>query len=437
MLKICRTLMMLAVISLSAVLSAKADAVSDWNVIAVQATVTAGASRPGPSGVIDIAMVHAAIYDAVQAYERKYQPYYVDIQGATGSPSAATAKAARDVLVNRFPAQTAAIDAAYQNYLMTNGISPSDPGIGVGAQAAAGILALRACDGSFPSPAPPPFIGGTGIGQWRPTPPANSVMNPGPWLGQVAPFLMTRSFQFRSDPPPPLFSEQYRRDYNEVKALGALTGSTRTPAQTDQAQFWAGNFGVMLNKMVRDLSAQHVTNIDDSSRLFALTTMAMADAIISVWNDKAHHNFWRPITAIQNGDADGNPNTIGDPTWNSLIAAPPYPDHTSGANGITAAATRAVENYFQTDLMKIAITTTNTGPTSQDTRDFDRFSDVRQEVVDARILLGIHFRFADEGSRKLGIRVADYGYRNYLRPKGEKDEHDVFVSESLFPVRGK
>lgn len=378
----------------------------------------------GESSSIRSQIVHAAIYDAVQAMEKEYQPYYVDIPGATGSPIAATAKAARDVLVNRFPAQAAALDVTYQNYLAANGISPSDPGVSVGATAAAGIIALRSCDGAFPNPAPPPFVGGTGIGVWRPTPPANSPMNPGPWLGQVTPFTLTRPSQFRSDPPPPLTSNQYRRDYDEVKALGSLNSTVRTAPQTDQAQFWAGNFGAMMNKVVRDLSAQHVDNIADSSRLFALTSFAMADAIINVWNDKAHYGFWRPITAIQNGDSDGNPNTVGDPTWTSLIATPPYPDHTSGANGITASATRAMENFFGKDRMKISVTTTNTGPTNQDTRDFDRFSDVRQEVVDARILLGIHFRFADEGARKLGIRVADYGYKNYLRPLGEKDDEN-------------
>lgn len=404
-----------------------ADAITAWNEIAVQATVTAGTARPGPSGVIDIAMAHAAMYDAVQAIEKKYQPYLIDIPGATGSPSAAAAKAAHDVLVNRFPAQAAALGVLYQNYLVANGISPTDPGIAVGATAAAGIIAARSCDGAFPNPAPPPFTGGTGIGVWRPTPPANSAMNPGPWLGVVAPFTMTRPSQFRSDPPPAITSNQYRRDYDEVKSLGALNSTTRTALQTDQAHFWAGNFGVMLNRMARDLSNEHVDEIAESSRLFALATLAMADAIIGVWNDKAHYVFWRPITAIQNGDNDGNPNTAGDPAWNSLIASPPYPDHTSGANGITGAATRALEHYFGRDPMKINITTTNTGPTNQDTRQFDRFSEVAQEVVDARIYLGIHFRFADEGSRKLGRNVADYAHKNYFRPVGEKENKDNFA----------
>lgn len=397
-----------------------ADAVSDWNAIAVQAAVTAG--RPPAAATLDIATVHAAIYDAVQAIEKDYQPYFVDIPGASGSPIGATAKAARDVLVNRFPAQAVAIDILYQNYLISNGIPITDPGIAVGATAAARIIASRACDGSFP-PGPETFVGGPAIGQWRPTPPAFAPMTPGPWLGQVTPFMMTRPFQFRSPPPPPLNSRQYARDYNEVKALGALTGSTRTPAQTDQAYFYAGNFAVMMNKAVRDVAVAEVDNISDSSRLFALTSMSAADAIIGTWNDKAFYVFWRPSTAIQNGNLDGNPFTIGDPAWSSLIPNPPYPDYGSGANALTSATMRAMKNFFRTDRVAFSITTTNTGPTNQDTRNFQRFSVAAQEVVDARVLLGIHFRFADEVARTLAFKVADFGYENYLRPVNDDDDH--------------
>lgn len=404
--------------------TARADAVTDWNAIAQQAVLNAGTARPGPSGVLDVAIVHAAIYDAVQAIERQYTPYYLDIPGASGSPVAATAKAARDVLVSRFPAQTAALDLTYQNYLTANGILPTDPGLAVGATSAAQIIALRSNDGGFPVPPPPPFIGGTGIGVWRPTPPANSAMNPGPWLGSVTPFTMKSPSQFRSLPPPALTSREYARDYDEVKALGAATGSTRTPDQTDQAFFWAGNFGPMMNKVVRDLATTHVDNIADSSRLFALTSMAQADAIITVWNDKAFYVFWRPITAIQNGDLDGNPRTDGDPAWSSLIATPPYPDYSSGANGITSATMRALRRFFKTDKMSFSVTTTNTGPTNQDTRNFERFTDAAQEVVDARIYLGIHFRFADEASRTLAFKIADFGHRNYMRPVHGNDDDE-------------
>lgn len=395
-----------------------ADVVTDWNAIAVQTIVAAG-TRPGPSGAIDMAVVHAAIYDAVQAIEGRYQPYRVDIPNATGSPVAAAAKAAHGVLVNRFPAQAATLDLTLSNYLASNGILPTDPGLLVGDRAAAGIIANRACDGAFPNPAPPPFVGGTGIGQWRPTAPAFSAMNPGPWLGAVTPFTLTRSFQYRSNPPPALTSRQYTKDYNEVKAFGALNNSSRTPEQTDKAFFWAGNYTVVMNGVLRQISMAEVNNLADSSRLFAMATMATADTVISTWNDKAYFNLWRPDTAIQNGELDGNAFTAGDPAWLPLIANPPYPDYGSGANGYAASTMHALQNFFGTDFMFFTATTTNTGPTNQDTRQFRRYSELMDEVVDARVLLGIHFRFADTVAREQGRRVAKFGHDNYFRPVGD------------------
>ena len=391
-----------------------ADVVTDWNAITVQATLTG--NRPTPSGVIDIAIVHAAIYDAVQAIEKRYTTYYVEIPGACGSPVVAAAKAAHDVLVNRFPDQTSFLDTTYQQYLLTHGLSESDPGVAVGAKAAAGIIALRACDGSFPSPAPPAFIGGTAPGVWRPTPPANLAMAV-PWLGQVVPFALTRPSQFRSDPPPALTSREYTRDYDEIKAVGTLNNSSRTPDQTDVAHFYAGNTPVIWNRALRDITVAHVDNIADSSRLFALVEIAVADALISSWNDKTHYVFWRPITAIREGDNDGNPDTIGDPVWQSLITTPPYPDYTSGACNFASAVTTMLEHFFETDHMTFSITTTNVGPTVQDTRTYHRLSDAAQDVVDARVYSGIHFRFADEAARKQGRQVAHWTFKNYLRPR--------------------
>jgi hypothetical protein len=399
--------------------SVSADAVADWNAIAVQATVTA--ARPGPSGVLDVAMVQAAVYDAVQAIEKRYEPYYVEIPGASGSPEAAAAKAAHDVLVSRFPAQASSLDTTYQQYLLNHGLSESDPGVAVGATAAAGIIALRACDGSFPNPAPPPFTGGTAIGIWRPTPPGNLPMA-APWLSNVTPFTLTRPSQFRAGPPPALTSREYTRDYNEVKAMGSLNNSSRTPEQTELAQFWNASYLVLWNQVFRDIAAVHVDNIADSARLFALADMSIADALITAWNTKKYYVVWRPMTAIQEGNNDGNPRTAGDPTWQPLITNPNYPDYSSGANNFTGAATRSLALFFGTDQMTFSVTTTNTGPTNQDTRTFSRFSAAAQEVVDGRIYEGIHFRFADEVARKQGRQVADWTFRNFLRPIGNHDD---------------
>ena len=405
--------------------SVTADTVTDWNAIAVQATITA--ARPGQTGILDLAMVHVAIHDAVQAIEKKYEPYYVEIPGAFGSPDAAAVKAAYDVLVSRFSAQAPQLLMTYQQYLLTHGLSETDPGIGVGAKAAAGIIALRACDGSFPVPAPPPFLGDTAIGVWRPTPPGNLPML-APWLGNVTPFTITRPSQFRAAPPPALPSRDYARDYNEIKAIGSLNSNSRSAEETDLAHFWNLNYGVVWHQALRDLANTHVDNISDSARLFALADIAVADALITSWNNKNYYVYWRPITAIREGNNDGNPWTAGDPNWSPLITTPNYPDYTSGANSFTGAVTRVLQLFFDTDHMTFSVTTTNTGPTMQDTRTYNRFSAAADDVVEARILEGIHFRTADEVGRRQGRQVAGWAFKNYLRPiskhKDGKDDED-------------
>jgi len=393
-----------------------ADTVTDWNRIAVQEVITA--ARPGPSCALDTATVQVAVYDAVQAIVREYQPYYVVIPGATGSPSSAAAKAAHDVLVSRFPGRTAAIDAIYQQYLLDHGMNPADPGVAVGTAAAVGIIALRSTDGSFPVPPPPPFVGSVAIGVWRPTPPANAPMA-APWLATVTPFALVSPSQFRSQGGPDLNSPEYTRDYEEVKLLGKSDSTARTAEQTDMANFWNSNYVVLFNQLPANLADAKLNNIGDSARLLALVTMSMADSAITSWDSKITFLTWRPITAIREGDNDGNSKTEGDPTWSPFIPTPPYPDYTSGANNLTAAATRSLALFFGTNEMNFTITTTNPGPTIQDTRSFTKFSDVQEEVVLARILEGIHFRFADEPARKQGRQVAQWLHSHFLRPIGE------------------
>lgn len=407
--------------------SARADAVADWNALAQSRIFVPASGRPGPSGVIDMAMVHAAIYDAVQAIEGKYEPYYVDVVNvptANCSTEAAVAQAARDVLVNRFPAQAALINADYDAYLLANGLG-GNACLAVGAEAAAGIIALRVGDGAFPVGAPP-FIGGLGIGEWRPTSTlvGQTFMNPGPWFGLTRPFMLHRPAQFRSDPPPALNSRRYARDYIEVKNYGGPLGTgLRTPEQTEMALFFSGNFGAQLNGLTRQLAIAHQLDVADSAKLFALATMSNADALITVWNDKWYYNLWRPITAIHNGNLDGNSRTVGDPTWNSLIPSPPYPDYGSGANGITASTAYALQAFFGTDHMSFSIPSVVAA--SPNTRFYDSFSELRREVVDARVFLGIHFRFADEVSVVVGRRVVNFGNRNFFRRICRKDhDHD-------------
>jgi hypothetical protein len=297
----------------------------------------------------------------------------------------------------------------------------------VGQEAAAGIIALRANDGSFP-PNPPPFTGGTDIGVWRPTPsylpgppPSFSPML-APWLRDVTPFTLTSPSQFRAPQPPALTSSQYTKAYKEVKALGALFDSARTPEQTDLALFWAANYLVLWNQVLRDIAVAHVNDIGDSARLFALANLSMADAAIIAWDTKFHYVFWRPVTAIQAGDNDGNSRTAGDLNWQPLINTPNYPDYSSGANNVTGAVTRVLALFFGTDKMTFLVTTNNPAAIQQ-TRTYARFSDAAADVVNVRIYEGIHFRFADEEARKQGRRVAQWAFSHFLGPVGD-DEHE-------------
>jgi hypothetical protein len=218
-------------------------------------------------------------------------------------------------------------------------------------------------------------------------------------------------------PPPHLTSGKYTRDYNEVKAVGRRTGSSRTPEQTTLARFYSGNFQTILNGVLRSVALARLTDIGDTARLFALAQMSAADSGINVWANKRGYNFWRPSTAINNGDDDGNPRTEGDAAWLPLIDNPPYPDYTSGANGATGSIMRALENFFGDDVWTFTASTNateNNQPIAPIT--YHSFSAMADDVVEARIFLGIHFRFADEVARRQGKQSADQVFAHALQP---------------------
>ncbi len=401
-----------------------ADAVTDWNEIAA-ASVAAG--RPGPIGQVDLALVAAAAHDAVQAIEGRFEPYYAEVPNAGGSTAAAVAAATHDVLVAFYSSQATALGITYANYLANNGLT-GDPGLAVGQAVAAAIVPLRRLN---PNPLPAPFVGGTGIGEWRPTnsllgsPPAPAPFSPMavPWMGAFDPFTLTGSARFRAPSPPALTSARYTANYNEVKLMGSLTNSGRTPEQTDLAYFWTDNFAVQWNRAIRAIANRHLHRMGDKARILALANLATADALITSWDSKKHYNFWRPVTAIQEGENDGNPSTAGDPTWQSLINNPNYPDYTSGANNVTGAMTGTLAHFFQRDVMKFEITS-NAPNVVQRTRSYSRFSQAAQEVVDARVLLGIHFRFADTAARTQGRNVATWVYEHVLLPVPGSSEYN-------------
>lgn len=387
----------------------RADVVTDWNDYASQtALVLAVPPRPGPSAILDFAMVHAAMHDAIQAYDRRFEPYAVSIPNATGSPIAAAASAAQAVLVARFPGQAGNLNTLLNNYLGSRGLL-GNPGVSVGQIAAAAIINLRTGDGSFP-PSFPAFVGGTGPGEWRPTLPAFAPMAT-PWLSTVVPFTLKDASQLRASPPPPrLNSGEYTQDYNEVKSLGRIDSTDRTSEQTALAIFYSDNFIAMWERTLRGVSNSNIDNIGDSARLFALANMAAADVVINAWDNKKYWNFWRPITAIQEGDNDGNPKTVGDTKWLPFLPTPAYPEYTSGANNLTGAMTRTLELLLG-DRTSFSVFSTPANAT----RTYQRFSDMAQDVVDVRIYQGIHFRSADEVARRQGTRAADWAISHFLR----------------------
>jgi hypothetical protein len=384
-----------------------ADAVTDWNDIAANAVA---AGRPGPIGQPDLALVQAAVHDAIQSYEKRFEPYYTAVKPGSprGSKVAAAIAAAHGVLVGFYPAQAATLDATYGTYLANNGLT-GDPGVAVGEAIADLYLPLRR---QIPVP-PPTFIGGTGIGEWRPIAPSTEMAFVP--LATFHPLTLTGPARFRAPPPPELTSARYATDYNEVKAKGALNNSARTPEQTDIGHFWSENFAVQWNRAMRAIIDSRVPNTGNRARLLALANLAAADALLSSWDSKIFFNIWRPQTAIQNGELDGNPGTAGDVAWVSLIANPPYPDYTSGANNITGAITKSLELFFGRD--NIAFDVTSNAPLAvKKTRTYSSFSAAAQAVVNARIYLGIHFRFADTAARTQGQQVAGWVHDHYLLP---------------------
>jgi hypothetical protein len=397
-----------------------ADAVTDWNQIAVDA-VTVG--RPGPIGIVDIALVQVAVHDAVQAIDKRFEPYHFEVEHASGRRSAAAAAAAHDVLVGMYPAQAATLDPVYFSYLADNGLT-GDPGLAVGQQAAARILPLRRVN---PNPLPPPFVGSNEIGVWRPTPsflgnpPAPAPFSPMavPWMATLDPFTLTSPTRFRAEPPPALTSNRYAKDFNEVKAFGSLTSTARSAEQTDLAYFYSGNIPAQWNSALRGVATRYLRRTGDSARLLALANMATADALISSWDSKTHFVFWRPLTAIVEAGSDGNPHTAADAAWQPLINTPNYPDYTSGANNVAGAMTRTLELFFDSNRVTFDVTTA-VPQAVRKTRTYRRFSDAADDMVEARILLGIHFRFADLAARKQGREVADWTVNHYLLPVRRK-----------------
>lgn len=396
------------------------DTVRAWNSHALAAIFNAttapvpGAGQTPHVGAQHMAMTQLAVYDAVNAIHGGYEPY---LDGPSAAPSssldAAAATAAHHVLVGLGIAPVPALpqvvrdrlDGLYADALAA--IPDGDAkngGIAAGAAAAAAMLAERTGDGRY---VPFSFTEGTDPGEWRRT---SAITDPFAWVGKVTPFTLESTSQFRTKGPFDLDSKAYAKEYDEVKAFGSLTGSSRTQEQTDLALFYTANPVEMYNRAFRGVTADEGIGIVDEARFYAQVNVSGADALINCWDDKEYWHFWRPITAIQNGDNDTNPRTVGDPAWTSLVANPPYPDHSSGYNCFTGASMNSA-SLFLGKKADLRITNLALGVT----REYRRFTDVPVDTIDARMYLGIHFRAPDVQGARLGKDVARWVDKHYFK----------------------
>jgi hypothetical protein len=386
---------------------AQADVVTDWNQTAINVVAASGAG--GPVQARSMAIVHAAIYDAVNAIDRRHTVYAVDVKAPPGaSREAAAATAAYGVLSKLYWLQTQAFDVALEASLaaLPDGQAKTD-GMAVGKEVADKFMAQRSKDGSNATVA---YTPGTGPGVYQLTPPALAAVAVPHW-GTVQPLMLKHANQFPLAGPPALTSAEFVKDFGEVKSLGAKNTTVRTRDQTDAARFWTISGVVTDNDTARQLSAHKGFGVVENARVFALLNMAGADAYIACWEAKYRYNFWRPVTAIRNADSAGNAALAADPTWEPLLPTPAHPEYPSG-HAIYSGATERVLQEFFGDKVNVSLT----NPAVKSTRTYQSLSQMGKEVVDARVWGGIHYRTSDVHGAELGRKVAEYGIQNVLRP---------------------
>jgi hypothetical protein len=383
--------------------------ITTWHAIAVRTIVVEGL-KPPVVAQLYLGFVSAAMYNAVVTIDGRFAPYAEQPRAhANASPEAAAATAAYRVLSVYFPASADQLTVDYQASLaqIPNGVAKTR-GIWVGEDAARAIVRLRegdSRDANITLNVPP------GPGVWRPTPPAFAPML-APWLGFVRPLLLASPTQIPQAGPDPLTSVAYTQDFNEVKAVGAATSATRTSAQTDTARFWNDSVPVQNQAAFRDLATRHRLDIDHSARLFAILNMTAADAAIACWRGKYDVPFWRPSTAIQLADTDGNPATTADPTWTPLVVNPPYPEYPSGHACLIGATANGLRYLFGAQNIDLVVASAVTGTT----RHYLTEDTLNQDTMNARVWLGIHFRKAVVDGNRLGHRVSRWALQHYFQP---------------------
>ncbi len=397
--------------------SQQLETVTRWNQVTAAALVVPGAHPASIFVTRPLAMVHVAMFDAANSFERRYHPYATLVSPAFGaSRDAAVAQAARDVLVALMPSQQAAFDAALATSLAGLPDQAMRDGIEAGAEVARATLALRAGDG-WSRPFPPLTLPSL-PGYWVPTPPANANATFTNYPDVVG-FIVPNGRQFLTEGPPALTSERYARDFNETKALGGADSGVRTAEQTQMARLWASvgtstPFWAVWNQVAGQVARSRNLSGLDAARLYALVHMTHHDALLTSFTGKFLYGFWRPVTAIREAHTDGNDATDRDATWTPLVPTPPYPGHPGNMACLGAAQARVLERLLGRDDVPFDVTWTGTtGPNV--TRSYNGFRQLADEGGQSRIWGGIHFTFETLASFGSCTRLGDYAADNVLR----------------------
>lgn len=414
---ILRSFSLSTLLMLTHVPEAWADPVLEWNLTALR--TTAAAPFNPPMEARNLAIVHAAMFDAANAFEREFQPYAIPLRApAHASLEAAVIGAAHRALVGLYPEQATALGALADDAFGHLPPGPArDAGVAFGAEVAGRLLALRASDGAADAIAAP-YTPGSGPGAWVPTPPAlRPALDPG-W-GNVAPFLLRTPSQFRPGPPPALTSRQYTADFLEVRELGSATSTRRTADQTALARLWVSTASQVWNGVARQLIVARRLDPARAARVLALLHLAMADAFIAGWDAKYTYSQWRPVTGIPAADGDGNPQTPGTPGWTPLLATPPFPDYPAGHAICAGAAELVLARLFGPNPGIPLELTSATAPGV--VVHAATVGEIARGVLDARVWGGVHWRTSCDEGWRMGRRIGRLGAQRFLRPLGAED----------------
>jgi hypothetical protein len=392
--------------------ASQADQVIQWNRTLLQILQTPGAQPATIHPTRSMAIVHLAIYDAVNAIRGGHVPYLVLHAPHSASPEAAAAAAAHTALLSLFPNQQSVIDAKFQDSLsQIGGGAHVRQGIRVGEEAANTILAARADDGSDSTP--PVFVPQSGPGEYQLTPPNFKQPVFTNW-SDVRPFALETADQFRPPSPPAVTSPRYTTDFDEIKSLGEINSIARSAEQTDIGRFWgAAPVQNVWNEIAQTAALSFDNSLEQNARMFALLETSLADGVIALYDSKYAYHRWRPVTAVQAADNDDNPDTTGDPNWTPLAVTALDPSYAGAHAEISQSAATTLRDFFGTDRLDFSLTNPSLPGV---VRSFQSFSGAADEASVSRIYAGQHFRYDEDAGQAVGDDVGDFVFNNILGP---------------------